>query len=149
MLRTFLLPCYLFFLLPSLFIFCHYVVAENTSSSRKQATSSRDMQESSTILTTTSSSGGKDDDTRSFTRIMLDDMYQYWNLTDNPSHDFEELLKCFQKWEVQDDSSSTTPSIESAVDAQWKGFYEYYLSNGTDNDYWGIREPTYSETSSD
>lgn len=68
--------------------------------------------------------------------MMLDDMAHYWNETEYSREHFAKLQTCFDKW--------NDTQLSAAQDAMWSGFYQYYMSNGSDRDFmnltdhWGV-----------
>jgi hypothetical protein len=63
------------------------------------------------------------------TKLMLDDMSQFFEGTSYPSTLYEELAGCMQQWGVQ--------RMEESQDAAWQAFYDFYLAGGAGGDAWG------------
>jgi hypothetical protein len=72
------------------------------------------------------------------TKLMLDDMSQFFEGTSYPSSLYEELAACMQQWGVQ--------RLEESQDAAWKGFYDFYLAGGAAGDAWGNYTNEYMES---
>lgn len=69
------------------------------------------------------------------TKLILDDMSQYFDGKDYSADRYQELVDCLNRWGDQ--------GLVEAQDAAWKAFYDYYLSADTT---WGTFNSSYLET---
>jgi hypothetical protein len=75
------------------------------------------------------------------TKLMLDDMSQFFEGTDYPSSLYDELSACMRQWGVQ--------RLEEAQDVSWKQFYDAYVRGGPDRyppDPWGGYKDEFMES---